>query len=239
MMKIDFSNRTALVTGGTRGIGASIAQALKSCGAEVYITGTDPNFISDQFNYLFADFSDVKQVIDLCEKLSELKVDVLVNNAGINKIDTFDEISLEDWNTIQQVNVNAPFAICKTLAPMMAKNNYGRIVNISSIFGNITKEKRASYTASKFALAGMTKALAVDYAQQGVLCNCVAPGFIDTELTRSILNAMQIESLTSLVPMKRLGTTKEIANVVAFLASELNTFITAQTIIVDGGFTNV
>lgn len=127
--------------------------------------------------------------------------------------------------------------LSKTLAPNMAERRFGRIINISSIFGHVTRSQRIAYTTSKAALVGMTKTLATDYSARNVLVNAVGPGFIDTELTRRILTEEARQELMNQVPMGRLGTPEEIANVVTFLASAQNSFITGQHIIADGGFT--
>lgn len=240
-MLINLKNRTCLVTGGTRGIGQAIVESFLAAGAIVIFTGKSstrevyhPNAI-----YESVDFTIDESVALFIKNLDKYKIDVLVNNAGINKIDTFGDIDPEDFIRIQKVNVEGPFRLCKYLAPLMANRNYGRIVNIGSIFGHVSKEKRASYSTAKFAILGMSKALALDYATSNVLVNVVSPGFIDTELTRTVLSSAEIESLKELVPMKRLGTPAEVAKLVTFLSSESNSFINAQNILIDGGFTSV
>ena len=137
------------------------------------------------------------------------------------------------------VNVKAPFIISQAVCKKMKKNQYGRVVNISSIFGHCTKEKRSCYTTSKFALAGMTKTFAVEMAPHKVLVNSVAPGFTMTELTKNILGKDGMKQIALEVPMRRLAHPSEISRVVLFLASEFNTYLTGQNIIVDGGFVNV
>lgn len=241
-MQIDLSNKTCLVTGGSRGIGRAIALSFLSAGAKVIYTGTSENGSTINHPnsiYKVVDFADDSSVSSFLNKLQKFEIDILVNNAGINKIDTFGEINPEDFLRIQKVNVEGPFRLCHELAPKMAKRNFGRIVNVGSIFSHVTKEKRASYSTSKFAIVGMSKALALDYATSNVLVNVVSPGFIDTELTRTVLSEADIKNLTSQVPMKRLGQAEEIANLVTYLSSEQNSFITAQNIIIDGGFTSV
>ena len=246
-MKIDFSGREALVTGGTRGIGAEIAKALRDAGALVTVTGrTEAGFKdltdkigAERLKFSAVDFSDAAATEKWAGQLANQNFSIVVNNAGINKIDLLHEIDQKDWDRVQLVNVRAPMLICKAVAQSMAAKGYGRIVNISSIFGHISKSKRLSYSTSKFALLGMTKAMALDYADKNVLVNCVSPGFIDTDLTRTVLKPSEIEQLEQQVPVRRLGQASEIAKVVAFLASDLNTFITAQNIIADGGFTSV
>lgn len=246
---IDFLNKRALVTGGTRGIGAAIAAKLLELGAEVVATGRNQQILEElqirahradlSLKYIAVDFADQKSVSSMLAKIESQSFDVLINNAGINKIDLAEDIKDSDWDRIQQVNVKVPFLLCRALAPKMAKRGYGRIVNVTSIFGQVSKSKRLSYSTSKFALMGLTKALALDYAKQNVLVNGLAPGLIDTELTRGILTEEQRQELIALTPMGRLGTVEEIACVAAFLASDSNSFITGQNIVVDGGFTSV
>ena len=240
-MHIDLTNRTCLVTGGTRGIGLAIVESFLAAGAKVIYTGKSPSGELKHPNatYESVDFTDDNSVAQFLKNLDSYTIDVLVNNAGINKIDTFGEINPEDWLRVQKVNVEGPFRLCHYLAPKMAQRNYGRIVSLGSIFGHVSKEKRASYSTSKFAVVGMSKALAHDYATSNVLVNVVSPGFIDTELTRTVLSPADIDHLTSQVPMKRLGKPEEIANLVTYLCSDKNTFITAQNILIDGGFTSV
>ncbi len=240
-MSFNFSNRKVLVTGGSRGIGAAIVKAFIKSKAEVTYTGQNekPPQLIENAKYLSLDLSKDESINQFLQKIQIEHFDILINNAGINKIDLFDQISLDDFKKIQKVNLEGPFILCKHLVSKMAQKKFGRIVNIASIFSSISKEKRASYSASKFALVGMSKALALDYAAQNVLVNVVSPGFIDTELTRKILSEQQIQELVAQVPMKRLGTGEEIAELVLFLSSAQNTFITGQNMIADGGFTCV
>ncbi len=239
-MKIELQGYTALVTGGTRGIGEAIVREMAAAGATVIVCGTRPpkSKIAGT-RYEAVDFSDARATELFAARLAGERIDILVNNAGINRIALAGDVKLEDWDEIQSVNVRAPFLLCRALAPKMAERGFGRIVNITSIFAQLSKSMRLSYSTSKSALAGLTRALALDYAKQNVLANCVAPGFIDTELTRSILTAEQTQELIDQVPLGRLGTPEEIAKVVLFLASRSNSFITGQNIIADGGFSNV
>jgi len=171
--------------------------------------------------------------------LDKLKPDVLINNAGINKNAPFTEIEPNTFQLIQQVNVFAPFILCQAAIPSMKCKGWGRIVNVSSIWGKICMAGRASYSASKFALDGMTTTLAVEHAADGIIANSIAPGFIDTDLTHSMLGEKGIQTLVSKVPSGRLGKVEEIARFVLWLASEENTFISGQNIAIDGGFTRV
>jgi 3-oxoacyl-[acyl-carrier protein] reductase len=234
------SGRGALVTGGTRGIGNAIASRLRHDGAEVSITGTRSDFSAPRgFEYFAVDFADRSSLERFVNIVEQREFDILVNNAGINKIGPFADIAAEDFDRIQAVNIGSAFRLCQAVLPGMRKKKWGRIVNVSSIFGKIAKEFRGSYAASKFAMDGMTVALAAEVAGEGILANCVAPGFVDTELTRRILGSQGIEELVNRIPIRRLATPEEIAAFVAWLASPENTYITGQNIAIDGGFTRV
>lgn len=244
-MNIDFKDKKILVTGGTNGIGASIASLFFQSGGIVYISGTnEKSFVAFKQIYpmvdakfLMADFSYLDQIEKVTNEIGKIEFDIVINNAGINKINTIDDINLEDWESVQDINVRAPFLISKAAVVGMRKKKWGRIINIASIFGVVSKEKRLSYTTSKAALIGMTKAMALDLALDNILVNSVSPGFIDTELTRNILGTDGIKEMVSKVPMNKLGAPEDVANLVIFLASEKNSFMTGQNIILDGGFT--
>jgi len=248
-MQIDFQDKTVVVTGGTRGIGAAMVEAFLEAGATVYATGTNRESLRElnaaaqsklkKVEYLYLDFSLSDSVGKCLAALSKLEhVDVLVNNAGVNKIDTIDEITDDDWDWINTVNLRGPFIVIRALAPLMKSQRSGRIINISSIFGVVSKEKRAAYSSTKWGIIGVTKAIALDLAPYNILVNAVSPGFVDTELTRHILGDEGINELLKQIPQKRLADQKEIAKTVLFLASEHNSYITGQNIVVDGGFTS-
>ncbi|CUW38042.1 3-oxoacyl-[acyl-carrier-protein] reductase FabG [Magnetospirillum sp. XM-1] len=234
------AGKLALVTGGTRGIGAAIAARLLADGAQVIVTGTLPGGEGPAGSrYLAADFADSEATAAFAAEAAGLGVDILVNNAGINKVSPFAEIDPADFARIQQVNVTAPFLLARAVVPGMQARGWGRIVTISSIWGRISRAGRGAYSASKFAVDGLTAALAAEVAQFGVLANCVAPGFIDTELTRQVLGKDGIKELTAQVPARRLGRPEEIAAFVAWLAGPENTYISGQNLVIDGGFTRV
>ncbi len=231
---------SAVVTGATRGIGYAIAERLVKDGLDVVGTGTGKEAkCPDGASYRQVDFLDDKSIENFVEFLKQQKIDVLVNNAGINKIGSFAEIDIDDFDKILRVNLRAPFLFCQAVIPDMKKNKWGRIVNISSIFGVITKELRASYSSSKFGLDGMTAALAAEVAEAGILANCVAPGFIDTDLTRKVLGLQGMKDLSGKIPAKRVGNVGEIASMVSWLVSEENTYMSGQNLIIDGGFSRV
>ena len=230
----------ALVTGATRGIGWAIADRLLKDGVEVIVTGTKKTSVHPEGSiYHQVDFLNDSSVASFIEYLKQNPVDILINNAGINKINAFEDIKLKDFDMIQKVNLVTPLLLCQAVIPKMKKNKWGRIVNITSIWGRISKQSRAAYSASKFGLDGMTCALAAEVSSLGILANCVGPGFIDTDLTREILGADGIKEIESQIPMKRLGSPKEIAAFVSWLVSEENTYISGQNIMIDGGFNRV
>lgn len=232
--------KKAVITGGTRGIGAAIAARLKKEGADIVVTGTQPTAnLPSGYGYQVVDCKDPASVTHFAQYLAEYQPDILVNNAGINIVDTFPDIPVSDFAAIQQVNVLAPFQFCQAVIPGMKKNHWGRIINISSIWGKISKVGRGSYSASKFAIDGMTAALAAEVAQFGILANCVAPGFIETDLTQRTLGVDGMREMAAQIPMKRLGKPEEIASLVAFMVSPENTYISGQNIVIDGGFTRV
>lgn len=234
------ARRLALVTGGTRGMGAAIAARLLADGASVIVTGTRPDGVAPNgCVYRAVDFADRVATEVFVTEVADWGVDILVNNAGINKIGPFDRLNPEDFDRIQAVNVRAPFLLCRAVLPGMRRKKWGRIVNISSVFGKISKELRGPYSASKFALDGMTAALAAEVAADGILANCVSPGFIDTELTRGVLGEAGIAELVARVPIKRLGKPEEVAALVAWLVGPENSYISGQNIAIDGGFTRV
>ena len=243
-MKIDFKGRVALVTGGTMGIGKQIAEDLLRLGADVYITGRSATPPQDSpwgiGRYLCVDFTrraDTNRFLLQVKKME--RIDVCINNAGINRINPIDETRVEDWDDISAVNLDAPFLVTRTVSSIMKSNSYGRIINISSIFGVISKAKRALYSMSKFGLRGLTVSSSIDLAPYNILVNTVSPGFVMTELTQRILGPEEMKRLTKEVPLGRFANVKEISNTVLFLASDINTYITGQNIIVDGGFVNV
>lgn len=234
-----FAGKKVVVTGATRGIGRAIAVAFKRDGAFVIGTGTKrPSGVVSPWDVFFkADFGKAADISACARLILKEAPDVLVNNAGINKIAPFSEIDSEDFLRIQQVNVFAPFRLCQAAIPGMKKKRWGRIINISSIWGKIGREHRGSYAASKFAIDGLTVALALEHAKDGILANCVAPGFTDTELTRSVLGPAELERVVASIPIGRLASVDEIAELVTFLGSAQNTYMTGQNIAIDGGFT--
>lgn len=217
--------RTALITGASRGIGLAIADLFKQRGYDALTP------MRDELNLLSND--------SVNNYLSNLKqpVDILVNNAGINPLAGTSDILDLDMEETLQVNLISPIRLIKGLVPSMVNQNYGRIVNISSIWSKISKPERVIYSATKAGLNGATRAMAVELAQYNVLVNAVAPGFVNTELTRKNNTEDEIKTISDTIPARRLAEPSEIAELVEFLCSEKNTYIMGQTIFIDGGFT--
>lgn len=243
---LDFSEKVVLVTGGTRGIGAAVADDLESAGAELILTGTDPEKIAElnqsggNRSYLHADFTDDASLHRFLAELDRFpRIDVCINNAGINKIDPIYDLNIDDYERITRVNLRAPTLVCGAVCRKMSTTGYGRIVNIASIWSAATRAGRSLYSATKTGLVGLTRTIAVDMAPHGVLANTVSPGFTRTELTEATLSPADAEALSAQVPLHRFADPAEISKVIMFLASDLNTYLTGQNIIVDGGFTIV
>jgi 3-oxoacyl-[acyl-carrier protein] reductase len=217
--------RTALITGGSRGIGLAITKRLRLDGIEVIApTRTEMDLLSGAS--INAYVRSLKQ-----------PVDILVNNAGINIIAPLAGITDGDLQDTMQIDLFAPLRLARLLAPPMMERRYGRIVNISSVWAVATKAGRLMYSTAKAGLGGMTRTLAVELAPYNVLVNALAPGYVNTELTRRNNTEAQIEAIERTIPAGRLAEPEEIAEVVAFLASDRNSYVTGQTIMVDGGFT--
>ena len=219
------NGRTALITGSARGIGSAVAQLFKEQGAMILVpTRTELDLLSND------------SIDRYCSEL-EQPVDIIVNNAGINPLGSAAEFSDTDLAETLQVNLVAPMRLVRALSPQMAQRGYGRIVNISSIWSGVAKPRRFVYATTKAGVNGMTRALAVELAASGVLVNAVAPGFTNTELTQQNNSAEAICQIAATIPAGRLAEPREIAQVVAFLCSQNNSYLTGQTIFVDGGFT--
>jgi 3-oxoacyl-[acyl-carrier protein] reductase len=250
-INIDLTGRNALITGATQGIGRAIACQFEAAGASLILTGTNQSQI-DELNaklreqgkksttYLQLDLSIEHSVDRFLKDMDGLTpVDICVNNAGVNRVSSFTETSEEDFDWIQQVNLRGPYRILKHLLPHMQKQQYGRVINIASIWSIVTRKERSLYTTSKNALVGMTRALAVELASDNVLVNAVSPGFTLTELTRRTNSDSELSVIEGTIPIGRLAKPDEIANTVAFLCSDLNSYITGQNIPIDGGYTNI
>ena len=239
--------RKVLVTGATRGIGRAIAARLLQDGYGVYGAGTQNSAercagLSDLagVNWLDVDFSNRDSVREFLAVLSELgPFASLVNNAGVNRIKPLDQVDEDDYDFVHDINLRAPYMICREVIRGMAAQGTGRIVNIASIWSVITKAHRSLYSSAKTGLIGQTRAFAAEFGAQGILVNLVSPGFVMTDMTRESLSDDQIAELKAQVPMQKMAAPEDIAEVVRFLLSPENRYLTGQNIVVDGGFSIV
>lgn len=223
----DFSNQTVLITGGNRGIGLQIQKDFKKFNANVI-----------SLNSSKYDLSKEKEIVSLLNYIKKIKkIDILINNAGTNYAELNKNFTFEKYNKLMNVNLKAPFAVSKEVSKKMIKNKFGRIINIASIASKRVRKGKSSYSASKFGLVGFTQTLANELAQYNILVNSVSPGFIETEMTKTMLTSYERNQLRMQVPLKKLGSPKDISNIVIFLSSKYNQFITGHNLIVDGGFT--
>ena len=239
---INFKNKKILITGATGGIGKALVKKFASLGGSVLATGTKIEKLEalkkefSNINILKFDISDHSKIEEFVENVSSQLngLDVLVNNAGIN----VDNLSLrmkdEEWKKVIEVNLGSTFFLCKYAIKKMLKNKYGRIVNITSVVGHTGNIGQANYAASKAGINGMSKSLAIEYAKKNITINCVSPGFIQSSMTDRIVESIKV-ALTSRIPMSRLGTGEDVSNTVAFLSSESASYITGETIHVNGG----
>ena len=216
--------RTALITGASRGIGAAIKERFGREGMRLLT----PN--RSELDLLSNDS------IDTYLASLDQPVDILVNNAGINYLAAIEEITPDKLEAMLQVNLAAPIRLTQGIVSRMKSSKYGRIINITSIFGIASRERRLMYSTTKSGLIGITKTLALELGRYNILVNAVAPGYVMTELTRQNNTEQELEKICKTIPLGRMAEPNEIAEVVAFLCSERNSYITGQTIVVDGGF---
>lgn len=244
---LDFSTKTALITGATGGIGREIAKKLHAQGATLALTDMNLDtlkaFQAELGERVFVysanltDSNSLKELVAQAEK-DMGKIDILVNNAGITQDGLCMRMTDEQWQKVLDINLTAGFKLSRAVIPGMMKRRYGRIVNMASIVGVFGNAGQANYAASKGGLIAMTKCMAQELAARGITLNCVAPGFIKTPMT-DVLPEEAKEALAKKIPMGRLGLAEDIANTVAFLASEEASYITGQTIHVNGGMSMV
>lgn len=242
-MRIDLTGRNALVTGSTRGIGRAIAESLAGAGARVAIVGRDQTRaeavaaeIGGGAQGFACDVSEVAQVTGLVEAVEKAfgGIDILVNNAGLTRDNIMLRLKDEDWDTVINANLRAAFASTRAATRGMMKRRWGRVINIASIVGIIGNKGQSNYAASKAGLIGLTKSVAKEFASRGILANVVAPGFIATDMTAAMSPEAQ-QAMSQQIPLERLGTPEDVANMVTFLASDHAAYITGQVLVVDGG----
>jgi 3-oxoacyl-[acyl-carrier protein] reductase len=244
---IDLTGKSALVTGGARGIGKAICLNLARQGADIAFvdvgrpevaeaTVAEIQALGRRAIYIAADVTDpeacVKAVADTVAAFG--KIDILVNNAGITRDDLIMRMRIDDWKKVLEVNLFGAFFMIKAAIRPMLKAHAGRIINMSSVSGQAGQMGQANYSSSKAGLIGLTKATAREVASRGITCNAVAPGFIITELTKDLPEALQ-DQIKAATPLGHFGTVEDIANAVTFLASDEAAYITGQVLAVDGG----
>ena len=239
---INFKGKKILITGATGGIGGALVKKFVSLEGSVLATGTNTEKLDTlkkvfpNINILKFDISDHKKIEEFIENVSSqlTGLDVLVNNAGINKDNLSLRMNEEEWKKVIDINLGSTFLMCKYAIKKMLKSKYGRIVNITSVVGHTGNAGQANYAASKAGIIGMSKSLAIEYAKKNITINCVSPGFIKSKMTDNIVESVKAV-LTSRIPMAKLGTGEDVSNTVAFLSSDAASYITGETIHVNGG----
>ncbi|EAQ30761.1 MULTISPECIES: 3-oxoacyl-ACP reductase FabG [Idiomarina] len=241
------NEHVALVTGASRGIGRKIAEQLAAQGAFVIGTATSDKGAASIAEYLGDKGQglalNVNETDELADKIKDLekthgKIDILVNNAGITRDNLMMRMKEDEWNAVLDTNLTAVFRICKLVIRGMMKRRHGRIINISSVVGTTGNPGQVNYCAAKAGLVGFSKSLAKEVAARGITVNCVAPGFIDTDMTKSLTDD-QKQAIYANIPAERLGQPEEVASAVVFLASKGAAYITGETIHVNGGMAMV
>jgi len=239
---INFKDKKILITGATGGIGKALVKKFLSLDGNVLATGTKIEKLDalkkefPKINVLKFDISEHSKIEEFIENVSSqlTGLDVLINNAGINMDNLSIRMKDEEWKKVIDINLGSTFFLCKYAIKKMLKNKYGRIVNITSIVGHTGNLGQSNYAASKAAIIAMSKSLAIEYAKKNITINCVSPGFIQSKMTDNILESIKAV-LTSRIPMSKLGTGEDVSNTVAFLSSYAASYITGETIHVNGG----
>ncbi len=239
---INFKNKNILVTGATGGIGNSIVHKFVSLNGNVLATGTNLkklDYLKKSYPSIKTKSCDISQHDNLENFIEEVnsemtKIDILINNAGI----TIDNLTIrmkhEEWQKVIDINLSSTFYLCKYAIKKMLRNKFGRIINITSIVGHTGNLGQSNYTASKAGIIAMSKSLAIEYAKKNININCVSPGFINSEMTEKIPENIK-KDLLSKIPLNRMGSGEDVSNAVAYLASESASYITGETIHVNGG----
>jgi 3-oxoacyl-[acyl-carrier protein] reductase len=242
--------KKALITGGTAGIGKAIAILFAEQGADVAIFGTNAERAGaalkeieaariDPNQKTAAHLVDVSKTAEVDSTLETLlkeweNFDVLINNAGITRDGLLIRMKEEDWDTVMQVNLKSVYNTCRTLSRVMMKRRAGSIINISSVIGLTGNAGQVNYAASKAGMIGFTKSLAKELASRNVRVNCIAPGYIETQMTETLSDTVK-EAVLAKIPMSRIGHPRDIAHAALFLASDLSSYLTGQVLTVDGG----
>lgn len=240
-------NKVALITGATRGIGKEIALELAANGFDIAINYRSMQEEMEELKkeieankvrceFVQADVTNFEQceamIKETIEKLG--RIDVLVNNAGITKDGLIMRMKKEDFEAVIDINLTGTFNVTRNVIPYMIKQKSGRIINVSSVVGVAGNAGQTNYSASKAGIIGFTKSLAKEVASRNILVNAIAPGFIDTDMTKVLSDSVK-EGINAQIPLRRMGTPKEVAKVVKFLSSEDSSYVTGQVINIDGG----
>ena len=246
-MEINLDKKKIFISGCNGNLAKSLIKKFLNYNCFIYVTSKNKKFVNNKnkntnknnkIKYFYLDFNDEESVKNIEIEIIKIKnIDILINNSGINKIDEIFNIKLSDWNNIMNINVTGAFILTNLISRKMIKHKKGKILNISSIFGTVGKEKRASYSSSKWALIGLTKSSALDLARFNILVNAISPGVIDSKLTNKILGNKGVNQIKKNIPLNKLAKINEIINVILFLVSDENSYMTGQNIIVDGGYT--
>lgn len=240
-MEISFKGQIAIVTGATQGIGYSIASMLIRDNCHVIYTGRSktPESILEGGIYAQLDLSDQKSCDDFIETVIKKLpgIDILINNAGIQIPASIESVNISDWNDVLAVNLTGPLKLIQAVVPQMKQKKYGKILNVSSVAGIISKPGQSAYSATKSGLLGLTRSIALDLANYNILVNAICPGTTQTTMVETLLSTGQKEAIIKNVPLGRLATPDEIAAFVLFLVSGLNSYMTGQAVVVDGGYT--
>lgn len=238
---LNFTTKTAIVTGGSRGIGKEISQILASNNYNVIAVATSEESLDSvrdtkNIHPFCCDISDEQSIEKLYNYVSDTfgYADVLINNAGIHMDNILLRMKNEEWSKVMDVNLNGPFHLTKTVLKDMVKNKCGRIINISSISGTDGNKGQGNYAASKGGLLALTKSLAKEVGRRNITVNCIAPGLIETDMTSDLSESVK-KGYLDRIPLKRLGKPKDIGQMILFLCSDEASYITGQTFYIDGG----